>query len=124
VMHDEGVSHYTDQLLQLQLGHQWLQRTFQRSTTTNTLIVYDLFVFPGAPEYAWLIDPFGHSSTTPLLYSRAGFKATVLNRIHYRLREELKLSKLFEFHWKPQWPHPADHEKVKYFFNLIIGSLL
>ncbi len=92
VMHDEGVSHYADQLNQLQFGHQWLQREFGRT-----------------PQYAWLIDPFGHSSTTPLLYARAGFRATVLNRIHYRLREQLKASKLLEFYWRPQWNHSHAH---------------
>lgn len=79
----------------------------------DCLLLYLTLSLLGTPSYAWLIDPFGHSSTTPLLYARAGFKGTVLNRIHYRLREELKLSKMFEFHWKPQWPHSDGHDKVR-----------
>jgi hypothetical protein len=78
-----------DQHNQLSYGHQWLWKTFKVK-----------------PRHAWLIDPFGHSSSTPLWYSRAGFQGVVLNRVHYRLRERMAESKQLEFHWRPAWEHP------------------
>jgi alpha-mannosidase II len=86
-MHDEAVSHYRDDLLQLQLGRAWLWSEFRVE-----------------PRSGWLIDPFGHSPTTPLFYQ--GMKGVVLNRIHYQIREERKSSKELEFIWQPKWFDP------------------
>lgn len=52
MMHDEGVSHYTDQLLQLQLGHQWLHRNFQRTQYAVRILNISLVIYVDFQRYA------------------------------------------------------------------------
>ena len=94
VMHDEAVSSYRDDILQLVVGRAWLLR--------------ELGV---TPQTAWLIDPFGHSPTTPVLYS--GVKGAVINRIYYREKDARRERQDLEFYWTPKLSHPSAKGKAK-----------
>ena len=105
VMHDEAVSHYRDDLLQLQLGQAWLWTEFKVK-----------------PQSVWLIDPFGHSPTTPLFYP--GMKGAVINRIHRDVREARKAKKDLEFFWQPKWLDPSIRKYVSVILYHIFISCL
>jgi hypothetical protein len=95
-MHDEAVSHYRNDILQLSLGHAWIMNEFGVKV-----------------EHAWLIDPFGHSITTPYFYSKMGMKAAVINRIHYKDKDSRRGNKQLEFNWMPQVSHPFHRKEIK-----------
>jgi len=61
---------------------------------------YLLKNFGVAPRIGWQIDPFGHSSVTPSLWSLMGFDALVINRIHHSLKDVFKSRKQMEFIWQ------------------------
>ena len=52
------------------------------------------------PTVGWHIDPFGHSSFTPELFSLLTYSAFVLNRIPDPIKQEMKRNKGLEFHWR------------------------
>ena len=49
--------------------------------------------------FCFLIDPFGHSNVIPTLYNWIGFDAFFMNRIDYRLKDEIKAARDMEFTW-------------------------
>jgi lysosomal alpha-mannosidase len=51
------------------------------------------------PSVSWQIDAFGHGSSTAELLAALGYKGHVLNRVHYRRKEEMRAGKLLDFHW-------------------------
>lgn len=64
-------------------GHRYLQKTFGV-----------------VPKVAWQVDPFGHSSITPMLLGQIGFEGIVINRIHHTLKEHFKRNRQLEFVWR------------------------
>ena len=52
------------------------------------------------PHIGWQIDPFGHSSLTPSLWSLMGYDAMVINRINYLTKKQYKQTKSMEFVWQ------------------------
>lgn len=62
VMHDEALPDYRDMLVQIEVGQRWLRDTFNIK-----------------PRVGWQIDPFGHSSVTPFVFSELGYEAIVLS---------------------------------------------
>nr|CAI9707516.1 unnamed protein product [Rangifer tarandus platyrhynchus] len=83
VMHDEAVTHFDDQILQLTEGHGFL---------------YETFGF--RPQFSWQVDPFGASATTPTLFALAGFNAHVISRIDYDLKEAMQYNQELQFVWR------------------------
>ncbi|KAM7224827.1 hypothetical protein CapIbe_024088, partial [Capra ibex] len=83
VMHDEAVTHFDDQILQLTEGHGFLYETFGVR-----------------PQFSWQVDPFGASSTTPTLFALAGFNAHVISRIDYNLKEAMQDTRELQFVWR------------------------
>ncbi|XP_070647951.1 epididymis-specific alpha-mannosidase-like [Bos indicus] len=83
VMHDEAVTHFDDQILQLTEGHGFLYETFGVR-----------------PQFSWQVDPFGASSTTPTLFALAGFNAHVISRIDYNLKEAMQDNRQLQFVWR------------------------
>ncbi len=67
---------------QMSYGHQFLKSNFNYSPTS-----------------AWQIDPFGHSSISPLLFKEMGFDFLVLNRIPYSMKERWKKEGKLQFRW-------------------------
>ncbi|XP_072802621.1 epididymis-specific alpha-mannosidase-like [Vicugna pacos] len=83
VMHDEAVTHFDDQILQLTEGHGFLYETFGVR-----------------PRFSWQVDPFGASATTPTLFALAGFNAHVISRIDYDLKEAMQQDQALQFVWR------------------------
>jgi lysosomal alpha-mannosidase len=52
------------------------------------------------PTVGWHIDPFGHSSFTPELYSLLTYDVFVLNRIPDPIKQRMKRDRDLEFHWR------------------------
>ena len=84
VQADEGAAHPLSIMNQITAGHEYLLK--------NVGV---------RPRIGWQIDPFGHSSSTPTLFSRIGFDAMVINRIHFSLKDRLKRDADMEFMWRP-----------------------
>ena len=63
-MHDEAVTHYEDMINNMMLGHEYLLKEFGIK-----------------PKIGWHIDPFGHSSANPILFSDMGFEAWFFSRL-------------------------------------------
>jgi len=83
VQHDEAVASLDVIIDQITEGHEFLLRNF------NT-----------RPLIAWQIDPFGHSSLTPELFSQMGYQAVVINRIHHSFKSAYRRKKSMEFVWR------------------------
>ncbi|XP_012520574.1 PREDICTED: epididymis-specific alpha-mannosidase isoform X2 [Propithecus coquereli] len=83
VMHDEAVTHFDDQILQLTEGHGFLYETFGIR-----------------PQFSWHVDPFGASATTPTLFALAGFNAHLISRIDYNLKEARQVARELQFVWQ------------------------
>ncbi|XP_023375070.1 epididymis-specific alpha-mannosidase isoform X1 [Otolemur garnettii] len=83
VMHDEAVTHFDDQILQLTEGHGFLYETFGIR-----------------PQFSWHVDPFGASATTPTLFALAGFNAHLISRIDYDLKEARQEARELQFVWR------------------------
>ncbi|XP_034424999.1 epididymis-specific alpha-mannosidase isoform X2 [Hippoglossus hippoglossus] len=83
VMHDEAVTDLEDQILQMTEGHGFLYETFGVR-----------------PEFSWHVDPFGASSTTPVLFALAGFNAHLVSRIDYDLKDDMQKEKKLQFVWR------------------------
>jgi lysosomal alpha-mannosidase len=82
VMHDEAVTSLRGILNQMTEGLEFLN---------STLGV--------RPTVGWHIDPFGHSSFTPQLYSLLKYEAFVLNRIPDHIKQQMKSDRGLEFWW-------------------------
>ncbi len=66
------------------LGHEYLQRELGY-----------------VPTIGWHVDPFGHSSGTPLLFGEMGFDAWFFARMDYREKALRIKDKSMEFVWLP-----------------------
>lgn len=89
VMTDEANAHVFAMVDQLIEGHQWVK------TNLNF-----------TPVSGWSIDPFGHGSTVPYLLSSSGFKATIIQRIHYAWKQWFARKQSSDFKWLPFWANP------------------
>ena len=63
-MHDEACTHYEDMIDNMAKGHEFLEREFGVR-----------------PRIGWHLDPFGHSSANPRLFSDMGFDAWFFARL-------------------------------------------
>jgi len=64
-------------------GHKWLQDTFDH-----------------LPASSWHVDPFGHSSVTPSLWSLIGFPGYAIARIPDIIKRKMAAEKGLEFVWR------------------------
>jgi len=83
VQNDEAASSLEVVVNQITEGHEYL-----------------LKLFNFRPKIAWQIDPFGHSSLTPTIFSQIGYEALVINRIHHQLKSLYKDKGWMEFLWR------------------------
>lgn len=93
VMPDEANTARYALEVQLDEGHEWLERTFGIK-----------------PEYGWSIDPFGYSPTMPYLLKKRGFKGTLIQRVHYAVKKELASKQQLEFRWRQTWDTTGEHD--------------
>ncbi|XP_029942917.1 epididymis-specific alpha-mannosidase isoform X2 [Salarias fasciatus] len=83
VMHDEAVTDLNDEILQMTEGHGFLYQTFGVR-----------------PQFSWHVDPFGASTTSPVLFALAGFNAHLISRIDYDLKDSMQKNKKLQFVWR------------------------
>lgn len=86
VMNDEANSHWVSVIHQMTEGHQWLKVNLNYT-----------------PKSHWSIDPFGMSSTQPMLLKEMGLENMLIQRVHYSVKKELAQKKSLEFRWKQVW---------------------
>lgn len=109
VMPDEANSHWTNVLLQLIEGQEWL---LQHLNVT--------------PTSSWAIDPFGYSPTLPYILQKSGFKNLLIQRTHYSVKKQFAQHKQLEFNWRQIWGKSINYIFVwplKHLVNLFLFSL-
>ncbi|KYQ91545.1 alpha-mannosidase [Tieghemostelium lacteum] len=85
VMNDEACASVDDVIRQLTEGHRFIVEQFGEDAL---------------PKSGWQIDPFGHSNLTPYIQSQMGYRHVVLDRLDYRLKDQLKDQKDLQFLWR------------------------
>ena len=80
--------HYEDMINNMWHGHEWLQKKFGV-----------------IPKIGWHIDPFGHSSANPRLFTDMGFDAWFFARLDYQDKEYREKDKSMNFLWRPFSKH-------------------
>jgi lysosomal alpha-mannosidase len=100
VMNDEAVTTYQDMIRQMTLGNKFLAKTLNYTT-----------------KVGWQIDPFGISATFPALLKLGGYENLVINRVDYRVKNQLKVNKSLEFLWK--LIHPLGSEDNTIFTHIL-----
>ena len=105
-MPDEASSMYTTVIDQLIEGQQWLKENLNLT-----------------PENSWSIDPFGHSGTMPYLWSKAGMKRMVIQRIHQATKGKLIREGSLEFYWKQYWDQSTGNDILCHVMPYILYSL-
>eukprot|EP01079_Euglenida_sp_SAG-EU17-18_P010784 gene10784-1960_t len=100
-MQDEACTSYDANIDQMTEGHLWIR---------------SLFGEDAVPRIGWQIDPFGHSSVCHRHFGEMGFHSTVLDRIWYKLKDQLEANRSLSFVWNtsPNLPseiftHSLDH---------------
>jgi len=95
VQPDEANTQLYAMEIQLQEGHDFLRETFGEKYI---------------PKYGWSIDPFGYSPTMAFLLKKYGFKAMLIQRVHYAVKKELALHKNLEFMWRQTWDETGEFD--------------
>ena len=83
VMNDEACVSARAVYAQLEEGRLWLKETLG--------IV---------PTVSWQIDPFGHSAGQAQILKQLGYKAVLIQRVHYAIKKRLAKSQDLEFMWE------------------------
>ena len=96
VQPDEANTQLYAMEIQLQEGHDFIHTEFGSE-----------FI----PTYGWSIDPFGYSPTMAYLLKQYGFKAMVIQRVHYAIKKELAKRHHLEFMWRQTWDKEEDEDE-------------
>ncbi len=95
VQPDEANSEIYAMEIQLQEGHTWIRENIGEEAI---------------PKYAWSIDPFGYSPSAAWLWQKYGFRAMLIQRVHYAIKKELARKKHLEFYWRQTWDEHGEHD--------------
>jgi len=95
VQPDEANTQLYAMEIQLQEGHDWIRQTLG-----------DHYI----PKYGWSIDPFGYSPTMAYLLKKYGFKAMLIQRVHYAIKKELAQRQHLEFKWRQVWDDSGEYD--------------
>ena len=85
VQHDEGLSSLSDTIDLMDLGRKYMESLLGQRT-----------------QVAWQIDTFGHTSTTPALLRRLGYRAVFLTRVPQIAMQKLRSHARLEGTWGRQ----------------------
>jgi len=91
VQHDEGLSSLSDTIDMMDLGRRYVESLLGRRT-----------------RIAWQIDSFGHTSSTPALLKRLGYRAVFLTRVPQIAMQKLRRSSRLEGMWGQQRAQPGE----------------
>ena len=91
VVPDEANTHFISLVDQIIEGHWWLKEHLDV-----------------VPQYTWSLDPFGYSATLPYLYKKAGFKNSVILRVHNVIKDLIIKQNGLDFIWRQQWDMNGD----------------
>jgi alpha-mannosidase II len=83
VQNDEACPSYSAIIDQMTLGHQYLLERFGVRIRVG-----------------WQIDPFGHDGRVARIFADMGLDALVINRVHHRIKAQMKQQKALEFLWR------------------------
>ena len=87
VQHDESLTNFKAQLLNMEAGLKWLHSTFPGLKQEDRVV-----------DTLWQIDPFGASDLTPLLLAD-DFKFALLNRVGDEIKDQLRAEGVSDFLW-------------------------
>lgn len=86
VQHDEVLTHFKQQIHNMEAGMSELERLFPDADRSKV-------------QTLWQIDPFGDSNLTPLLFSH-DYKYILLNRIGDKVKEQIRGMQGRDFFWR------------------------
>ena len=92
---DEACPNYEDMILNMQTGHQFLQREIGVQ-----------------PRVGWMPDAFGHSSANAAMFSDFGFDSIFMGRIGDEFKEKRRETGELAFIWKPFSKHFGDAKEI------------
>ncbi|ETN78225.1 glycosyl hydrolase family 38 protein [Necator americanus] len=84
VMTDEANVYYPVTVDNIVEGHQFLYEEFD--DVKHTVV--------------WSNDPFGYSNSVPYIFTQAGIKRAVINRVHHDVKRYLQKRKAIPFEWR------------------------
>ncbi|CAJ0609599.1 unnamed protein product [Cylicocyclus nassatus] len=84
VMTDEANVYYPITVDNIVEGHQFLKEELGGVT----------------PSVVWSNDPFGYSNSIPYIFTQAGLKRAVINRIHHGIKRYLQSQRAIPFRWR------------------------
>ncbi|KAH7637283.1 alpha-mannosidase-like protein [Dermatophagoides farinae] len=100
VMNDEANTHFWSILQQMVEGHEWLEDNIDSEHVE------------WRPKHGWAIDPFGMSPTMAYLLKLMGFRAMVIQRVHYSIKKHLASNHQLEFRWRQHWEQTVNTDIV------------
>jgi hypothetical protein len=92
---DEACTNYEDMILNMQTGHQFVEREFGVR-----------------PRVGWMPDAFGHSTANAAMFADFGFDSLFMARISDEFKEERRYSGELGFIWKPMSKHFGDAKEI------------
>lgn len=94
-MHDEATPHYEDMINNMAFGHEFLEKEFGVT-----------------PRIGWHVDPFGHSTANPRLFSDMGFDTWFFARLDYEDKNQRLQDKSMNTLWRPMSKHFGKEKEI------------
>ena len=92
---DEACPTYEDMILNMQTGHQFLQKEFGVQ-----------------PRVGWMPDAFGHSTANAAMFADFGFESLFIGRMADEFKEKRRELGELGFLWKPMSKHFGDAKEI------------
>ena len=101
-MHDEAITRYDSQVMQMTYGHKSLQRMFDSFSDTSNEHAGVTKRMNLNIRTGWQIDSSGASQFSASLHPQAfpDFRVLILNKLPQTIKDEMKSKQKLEFHWE------------------------